>query len=105
MRYYASAPSNLGYTFTNFTLQDVTKVTFKAQNTSTVNVIVSYSIDGGVTYINGKTFTLTSSAVEYTYDISSEGIDVMIKFQITFTSTPTDKARLYIDEINVYGMR
>jgi len=105
MRWYASAPANLGYTFTNFTLLDATKVTFYAANTSSINVIVSYSIDDGVTYINPQTFTLTSTKTMYTYNISETGLDVRVKFQITYTTTPADKARLYIDDVTIYGMR
>jgi hypothetical protein len=105
MRWYSSAPLNKGYSFTNFTLTDVTKVEFVAKNTSTINVTVSYSTDGGTNYVNPQTFTLSTTATTYTYDVSSTGLDVMIKFEISFSTTPVDTSRLIIDTIKIYGLR
>ncbi|MDD5293774.1 MAG: lamin tail domain-containing protein [Candidatus Izemoplasmatales bacterium] len=109
MRWYTSAPGNKGYAFTNFSLEDATKVTFKAKNTvvtNGINVTVSYSTDGGTNWINPETFTLSTTATDFEYEISSSGLDVMIKFQIeTLASNPTGTVSLVIDQVTVYGMR
>ncbi|MCO5258191.1 MAG: chitobiase/beta-hexosaminidase C-terminal domain-containing protein [Lentimicrobium sp.] len=106
MRWYTSAPSNLGYTFTNFDLTNVTRVTFKAANTNGINVIASYSTDGGSTYTGDQTYTLSTTSSEYEYIISSTGEfpSVRIKFQLTYTTAPTATSRLYVDDVTVYGI-
>jgi len=106
MRWYTSATSNLGYTYTNFDLANVTKVTFKAANTAGINVIVSYSTDGGVNYVGSQTFTLSTASTAYSYPISSTGAFplVRIKFQITYATAPTATSRLYLDDVSVYGI-
>ena len=106
MRWYTSAPSSLGYTFTDFDLANVTKVEFKAANTSGINVIVSYSTDGGTSWGGDETFTLSATTTTYTYNISSTGefANVRIRFQLTFDSPPSGTSRLYIDDVAVYGI-
>ncbi len=109
MRWYTSSPANLGYTFTNFDLANVTKVTFKSKNylkTNGVNVIVSYSTDGGTSYTEDSTFTLTTTPTDYEYIVSTTGEypSVRIKFGITYTTAPTATDRLLIDDVVVYGM-
>lgn len=105
MRWYTATPTNLGYTFTNFDLAHATKVVFNAANTNGINVIVSYSTDGGTNYVGAQTFTLTTTKTEYTYTISPTGAfaNVRIKFQITYATAPTATSRLYLDDIKVYG--
>lgn len=109
MRWYTTTPSNLGYTFTNFDLANVTKITFKSKNyltTNGANVIVSYSKDGGNSYTGDSTFTITTTPTDYEYIVSATGEfpSVRIKFQITYTTAPTATDRLYIDDVVVYGM-
>lgn len=106
MRWYTSSTSNLGYTFTNFDLANVTKVEFKAANTSGINMIASYSTDGGTNWNGDQTFTLSSTTTDYTYNISPTGEfdNVRIRFQLTFSSAPSGTSRLYIDDVTVYGI-
>jgi hypothetical protein len=105
MRWYSGTPGNLGYTFTNFDLPNVTYITFLASNTSTVNVVVSFSTDGGATYTGAQTYTLTATPTQYTYNVSQTGEyqNVRLKFQIAYTTTPTSPSRLYIDNVSVWG--
>jgi hypothetical protein len=105
MRWYTSAPSNLGYTFTNFTTTDVSKVVFNASYYSTyvLSVIVSYSTDGGSTWTAAQTVSLTSTSTQYTVNINAHG-NVMLKFGITYTSAPTNTARLYLDGVMIYKL-
>lgn len=106
MRWYTSAKDNKGYTFTDFAINKVTKVVFKAKKTSSINVIVSYSYDKE-NWIGHQLFTLSTSASEYTYIISPDGTDnpVYIKFELTYSTEPTNASRLYIDDVRIYGFR
>ena len=107
MRWYTSAPENLGYTFTDFDLASVTKVLFKAKRAAQViSVTASYSIDGGFNFINEEVFALTTTATEFTYDISETGefANVRVRFQISFETAPTNTAHLIIDDVAVYGI-
>lgn len=104
MRWYSSSPTNLGYIFTNFDLINLTSFTFLAESTSTIDLLVSISIDGGVSWIEDKTFDLSSSSTLYTYTIDSayENDNIRIKFAIDYASTPANKARLYIDDVSIF---
>ena len=110
MRWYTATPSNLGYTFTNFDKPNVTKVTFNAANTTGINLIVSYSTDGGSTYTGAQTFTsLTSTSSSlYTYTLTTDpagfASPVRFKFQMTYTTAPTATSRLYLDNVTIYGI-
>jgi hypothetical protein len=107
MRWYTTAPGNLGYAFTAFDLANVTKVVFQAANTLGLNVNVSYSIDGGITFIGDEIFTLSTTAAEYTYEISETGeySSVRLKFLISLPDPiPTGTSRLYLDEISIFGI-
>lgn len=104
MRWYTTAPTLLGYTFTNFDLANASKVVFNASSTNNLNVVVSYSIDGGATYVGAQTFTLTATKAEYSYNISITGEypNVRLKFQLAYTTAPTATSRVYIDDVAVY---
>lgn len=106
MRWYTGTSTSNGYTFTNFDLPSVTKVTFNAKNTSGIDVIVSYSTDGGTSYVGAQTFSLSTTATEYTYNISATGeyTSVRLKFELTYSAAPTATSRLYLDDISVYGI-
>lgn len=105
MRWYTSTPDNIGYTFTNFDVPNATKVEFSAKNTNDLNVSVSYSIDGGATYVGDSIFMLQSTTGRYTYHICDSGqYDyVRVKFAISLPTTlPTATSRLYIDSVLIY---
>jgi endonuclease I len=106
MRFYTSAPANIGYTFMNFDLANVTKVTFKALNTSGNNVTASYSTDGGASYVGATLFTLSTTATTYTYNISATGefANVRLRFMISLPGTPVSGSRITIDDITIFGI-
>jgi hypothetical protein len=108
MRWYTTTPTNLGYTFTNFDEPNVTRVTFNAANTVGINLIVSYSTDGGATWLGAQTYTLTTTSTSYTYTLSTDpagfSSPVRFKFQITYTTAPTATSRLYLDNVVIYGI-
>lgn len=106
MRWYAAAPDNKGYTVTAFNLANISKVEFNAANTNGINVIVSVSKDGGVTWEAPETFVLTTSSATYTY-VVAEALrteNMRIKFEVTYATAPTATSRLYIDDVKIYGM-
>lgn len=100
MRWYTANQDRLGYTFTNFSISNVTKVTFKALNTSGNNVKVSYSTDGGTTYVGDQTFTLGTSSADFTYNINQTG-PIRVKF--TLVPGTTNGSRVTIDDVVIYG--
>jgi len=107
MRWYTNSATTLGYTFTNFDLHNVTKVIFKAANTTGINVIASYSTNGGITYTGNQTFVLSTVSAPYTFNVSATGefANVRIKLAISLASpAPTSTSRLYLDDISVYGI-
>ena len=104
MRWYTAAPSNLGYIFTDFDIANATKVTFKALNTSGNNVSVSYSTDGGASYVGAQTFTLGTSASEFTYNISETGEYPSVRIRFQLVPGTTNGSRVTIDDVSVYGM-
>jgi hypothetical protein len=107
MRWYTSAPSNLGRTQMEFDLLNVTKVEFLSSSINNINVNVSYSTNGGVDYIGEELFILTTSATIRTYEISATGEfeQVRVKFEVSLPDpAPESTSRLYIDDIKVYGI-
>lgn len=107
MRWYSSAATTFGYTYTDFDIANVTKVEFAAAMSGKNSVKVSYSTDGGVTWQGEQTFTLTTSKATYTYVVSETGLaNVRLKFQLVIPSeSPVNKSRLYIDDVKVSGMK
>lgn len=107
MRWYSSAPAILGYTFTNFDLRNVTYVTFDAKQTNNLKMCVSYSIDGGNTYVGDSVYTLTTNRHNYRYNVSETGeFDfVRLKFAIVLPdAVPSSTSRLTIDSVVVFGV-
>jgi hypothetical protein len=99
--------STMGYTEMNFDIAAMTKVTFKALGTGELSVKVFYSTDGGTTYTGESTIALTTTATEYTYNVSATGeyAQVRLKFQLYFASTPTATQRVTLDDIAIYSMQ
>ena len=107
MRWYTSATENIGYTYTNFDLHNVTHVTFAAASTNGLNVKVSHSTDGGSTYSVGQVFTLGSTAQVFNYVVDEEGSYnfVRLKFAIELPETnPTSTSRVVIDSLVAFGI-
>ena len=107
MRWYTSAPENVGYTYTNFDLHNVTHVTFLANSSNGLNVKVSHSTDGGNTYSAGQVFTLGSTAQVFDYVVDEAGSYnfVRLKFAIELPETnPTATSRVVLDSLVVFGI-
>ena len=107
-RYYVSGEHNghIGYTFTDFDLHNVTKVTFKAKrdNVPALQLKAQYSVDGGYSWIGDSSFVINTTAADFTYFITDSGqyYNVRLKFSMDFT-TPI-AAQLTIDDVTVYGV-
>jgi hypothetical protein len=93
------------YAYTNFETDGVKTVNFKAKNKSGLNLIVSYSTDGGTTWLGEENFTLSTSAKSLSYTVGAgNGLNnVRIKFAVNSASTGTNKARMYIDDVQFMG--
>lgn len=105
MRSYASN-TTLGSVVTNFDLAKVTKVTIKAKSssvTSTPSFKAYYSTNGGSSWSAATTFSITTSALEYTYNISATGEFASVRIKIEHP-TINVASRLTIDDVTVYGM-
>ena len=107
MRWYTSAATTLGYTYTDFDIENVTKVEFVAKNSNNMKVAVSYSTDAGATWQGAQTFDLTSSKATYTYTVNAAGVNnVRLRFDVVLPATnPTSTSRVYIDDVKVSGMK
>ena len=103
MRYYTSN-AVICTTEMAFDVEGATYVEFDAKNTNNNNVKVQYSTDGGATWTGDETFTVSTEAKTYTYTISEEGVKARVKFSIVVPASPTNKSRLYIDNVKVYGV-
>ena len=109
MRYYVSGEhiGHLGYTFTNFDLNDVTRVTFSAKSTNGLNMTVAYSTDGGNTYQGTELINLTQNAQNYTYVVSDTGAYAFVRLRFAIAAPivpPSGTSRVTIDSVVVYGI-
>lgn len=93
------------YAYTNFETDGVKMVNFKAKNSNGINLIVSYSTDGGTTWLGEENFTLSTSAKSLSYTVGTgNGLNnVRIKFAVDPASTGSNKARMYIDDVQFMG--
>lgn len=102
MRWYTTAPGNLGYVKSNFSFNDVTDVKFYASSTANLKVQLSYSTDD-ISYVGEQIFELTTSSTQYTYSVNQS--NVYIKFEVVLPDPiPAETSRVYIDGIQVYGV-
>ncbi len=105
LRWYTNSPNNIGYTRTNFDISHATRIQFNAKANRNANVLVSYSTDGGNTYVD-SVFTLTSYPQTYNWVISetAEFDNVRFKFAISLPSeTPAGRVDLVIDSVCIYN--
>ena len=102
MRYYKDN-SDLGYTFTNFTLSIVKNIAFKALATNGLNVKLSYKLKGTGNWTDVQTFVLTAGSKDYEYSFEQALVDAQFKFSISLPDTkPTTTSRVIIDDVTFY---
>lgn len=99
LRYYTATPSDLGIMFMDYDIANISKVVFKALNTSGNNVRVQYSKDGGTSWTGDETFTLGTSSSSFTYNISEFGAS-----RVRFVLVPgsTNGSRVTIDDVQIF---
>jgi len=100
LRFYTANPDRLGYAAMDFNVSNITRVTFKALNTSGNNVKVYYSKDDGVTWVGAEQFTLATTAASFEYVINQTG-PIRIKFELV--PGTTNGSRVTIDDVVIYG--
>lgn len=108
MRWYTSAANTLGYTFTNFNIRNVTYVTFDAKSPNGLKLNVSYSVDGGNTYVGDSLYTIAASGRHnYRFNVSETGEYnfVRLKFAVVLPEpAPTGTSKMVIDSVVVFGV-
>lgn len=111
MRYYGAAGNqhlgHIGRVVANFDLHNVTKVEFYAKNNGVLNLTASCSFDGGATFSGDTTYTITTNATKYVFNVSDSGDHYgnRIKFEVALPdSVGTGTYKLTIDSVVVYGV-
>jgi len=105
MRWYASAATMLGSARTAFDVTHATRIRFQGQATNGLNAMVSYSIDGGNSYVD-TVFEMTTYARTCDWVISENAEYDNVRFKISIvlpTQLPTSTSRLYIDSVCIYN--
>lgn len=105
MRWYVASASTLGSARTTFDIAHATRITFDAKSTNGLNLLASYSTDGGNNYTD-TLFTLASTANTYQWIISetAEYDNVRFKFAIALPETaPTGTSRVYVDNVSIFN--
>ena len=102
MRWYTSAASNIGYARTNFMIAKVGSVSFSAVATNNLNVSLYYMGEEDEDWVLAETFTLTSTAKQYSYAFSAPVENAQLKFQIALPATnPSSNSNVRIDDVVV----
>ncbi|HCB66798.1 MAG TPA: hypothetical protein DEP70_04465 [Acholeplasmataceae bacterium] len=103
MRWYTTAPANLGYVKSNFYFDNVDYVEFLASSTLGLNVTVSYTLNG-TDFIGDQLYTLTGTPEVYKYVLPKTS-SVSLKFTVALPDPiPTGTSRLYIDNVKAYSL-
>jgi len=103
MRWYTTAPTNLGYVKSNFYFDNVDYIEFLASSTLGLNVTVSYTVNG-TDYIGDQLYTLTGTPQVYSYVLPRTS-SVSFKFTVTLpTPNPSGTAIVYIDNVTAYSL-
>ena len=106
LRWYASDKDIIPAANTLYEIDNLSHITFKAKGTSGVSIRVVYSIDDGVTWIDGDTFDLTTTAKSYTSTLAVNGGygKARIGFIFGLPETLPTSGNLYIsiDDLNIY---
>lgn len=106
MRWTTSNVGEWARTSTNFTVANLKRMTFYSRyaydegRSSTMNLLVLHSTDGGTTWQGGRTYTLSETVQQYTYDVSAAGADARIRFTLAIPEpAPTQTAYVIIDDV------
>ena len=100
MRWYSANPSNLGYFVMNYTITDLSYITFLSSSTGGNSVKVEYSVNGS-SFTGAETFSLTTTPTSYQFNINQTG-DIKVRF--TLVSGGVNGSRLYIDNVSFYRL-
>lgn len=94
------------YTETDFSLADVTSVSFNATYTTTQNsILVQHSNDEGKTWSTGEIFKLTTSKPSSPYEYKVEGDNSSLRFRFSLTVTEVKStSRVTLDDVTFYGV-
>ena len=102
MRWYTTAPSNLGYAETNFLIAKLGYVSFSAAATNDLKIGLYYKGKTDPDWTLAETFTPTTTKDTYTYSFLTPIDNARIRFQIILPdSAPTATSNVRIDNVIV----
>ena len=104
--YYVSC-GHMGYARTDFLLDNVTRISFKAykSNNNCSGVLLQISEDGGATWSDGESFALTLSNKSYDfYPPGGRTGSILLRFTIEMSSLTRSNADVTIDDVSVYSL-
>lgn len=102
MRSYTAAPDTYGSAVTDFNTTNAHKVTFKARGETSTSMKVYYSTDDGVTWIGEETFTVSTTAADFIYNLPEGGVNnVRFKFEHPYKGVA---GKLTIDDVVILGI-
>lgn len=102
-RFYKNS-SEYPYAQMNFNVENVSKISFKAQVSNTnLSLKLQYSTDDGASWTDAKNFTLKTSMDTYSYTPESTLASARFRFYVNHTNTHTSKTpqKFYLDDISI----
>lgn len=98
MRVYKSTGPVAPYVLMSYTEPTVSKISFKAKTSDANNTLkLSYKTTGD--WVDVTTYTLATSAKEYSYEFDAALENVSFKFTFVYPSNYTDKSKIVIDDV------
>lgn len=98
MRVYKSTGPKDPYVFMNYQEASVSKISFKAKGSVTTNSLtLSYKTTGD--WVTVKTYSLKTSAQEFTHEFDTALENVSFKFTFVYPASYTDKSKITIDDV------
>jgi uncharacterized repeat protein (TIGR02543 family) len=106
-RWYSTSgnENKWGTATTDFKLENVSKITFDAKKVNSADsytIYVEYSLNG-TTWLNRETFTLTTTATEFMFDLPGEYVSGEIYIRIGMSGSGSSGRGIVFDNVNVYG--
>lgn len=100
MRWYASAPGNLGYAETYFYVTKINCISFKAAATNNLKIGLYYKTASAAEWTLAQTYEPSAQAAEYAYYPASVIENAQIRFGIILPDTaPASTSNIRIDDV------
>src|SRR5574344_2328812 len=97
LRYYTD-DDEAGYSYMEYKVSGIQKVTFKAYSPEALTLKVYQSTSIGESFTNPSSYILTSEVATYTYTITGTS-DISLKFEMDISVAPSNKAKIVLDDV------